>query len=136
VEDAGADGLQQNGETDPARADTDGDGLGDGVEVRGRNPTDPTKADSDGDGLSDGTEDADHDGAIGPLETDPNAVDTDLGGVPDGTEVRAGTDPLDPADDVVLGGGGLCGCHSAGAAPWALAALLAWARARRRGRGR
>jgi len=55
--------------------------------------------------------------------------------VPDGAEVRAGTDPLDPADDQVLGGGGLCGCHGAGsAAPWALAALLVWARARRRPR--
>ncbi|HEY8211886.1 MAG TPA: hypothetical protein VIG99_30600 [Myxococcaceae bacterium] len=137
VEDASADGLRQAGETDPARPDTDGDGLADGVEVRGQNPTDPIEADTDGDGLADGTEDADHDGVIGPLETNPNAEDTDLGGVPDGAEVRAGTDPLDPADDVVLGGGGLCGCHSAGAAPWALAALLAWvARAWRRERRR
>lgn len=35
--------------TDPAKADTDGDGLGDGVETG----TDPLKADTDGDGVND-----------------------------------------------------------------------------------
>src|SRR5205823_2059332 len=83
----------------------------------------------------DGAEDANHDGALQADETDPNEPDTDHGGVPDGAEVRAGTNPRDPSDDVALGGGGLCGCQGAGsAAPWALAGLLAWARARRRRR--
>ncbi|MBN2785356.1 MAG: hypothetical protein JXR25_11050 [Pontiellaceae bacterium] len=42
--------------TDPNLADTDGDGVNDGVEIA--NGTDPLQADSDGDGLHDGIEDA------------------------------------------------------------------------------
>ena len=42
--------------TDPDLADTDGDGVNDGIEVA--NGTDPLQADSDGDGLHDGIEDA------------------------------------------------------------------------------
>jgi len=134
-EDQNADGARQFTETDPLIADTDGDGLPDGVEVKGQNPTDPTRSDTDGDGLADGVEDKNHDGARQADETDPNKADTDEGGVPDGAEVRAGTDPLNPADDVVLGGAGLCGCQFGGStAPWALAGLLVWVRvlARRR----
>src|SRR5690606_5687496 len=34
-------------------------------------------------------------------KTDPLNRDTDAGGIDDGTEVRRGTDPLNPADDIV-----------------------------------
>ncbi|HVE87812.1 MAG TPA: hypothetical protein VND93_33370, partial [Myxococcales bacterium] len=126
-EDASLDGARQPAETDPTRADTDSDGIADGAEARGQNPTDPTRADTDGDGLLDGDEDRNHDGALQGDETNPNDPDTDHGGVQDGVEVRAGTNPLDPADDVILGGGGLCGCQATSAGPLAVAALLAWA---------
>jgi len=71
--------------TDPAAADTDGDGLTDGAEdanrdgVWGDGETDPLDADTDDDGLADGAE-----GATG---TDPLVVDSDGDGLPDGLEV-------------------------------------------------
>lgn len=79
--------------TDPAVADTDGDGLDDGDEVETWS-TDPLVADADGDGLDDSEElDA---GA------DPDLADTDGGGTDDGVEVlRDGTDPADAGDDVL-----------------------------------
>ncbi|MFN3199191.1 MAG: MYXO-CTERM sorting domain-containing protein [Bradymonadia bacterium] len=80
-------------------ADTDTDGLTDGIEVDGDNPTNPRVADTDGDGLDDGEEDTDRDGVRDADETDPNNPDTDDGGVNDGGEVALGTDPLDPDDD-------------------------------------
>ena len=55
--------------------------------------TDPTLEDTDGDGLTDGEE-------VDEYETDPLETDTDGGGVDDGDEVAAGTDPLDPSDDL------------------------------------
>ncbi|MFM7201428.1 MAG: FG-GAP-like repeat-containing protein [Myxococcota bacterium] len=99
--------------TDPCNADTDADGITDGVEVgntsslpdmdgagdlRGTDTgsshfaidsdpltvTNPLAADSDGDGLSDGTEDANHDGKVNNGETDPTAEDSDNDGCPDG----------------------------------------------------
>ncbi len=73
--------------TDPNVADTDGDGLSDGEEVR-RYRTDPLRGDTDGDGLSDGDE-------VMKYRTDPNQVDTDGDGLSDGDEVmKYGTDPL------------------------------------------
>ena len=55
--DSDADGLEDSLEaklgTDPARADTDGDGLGD-YEEYCKYRTDPTKKDTDGDGIPDG----------------------------------------------------------------------------------
>src|SRR5690349_4287394 len=86
-----------------SRADTDGDGLTDGLEIgvecqsyadyaahrcdRGPSThTNPLVADTDGDGLSDGQEDRDHDGAT-PLrgnETRPDVADTDKDGLCDG----------------------------------------------------
>ena len=50
-------------------ADTDGDGLPDGLE--NITCTDPNNPDSDGDGLLDGEEDANHNGIVDPGETDP-----------------------------------------------------------------
>jgi len=79
--------------TDPLKADTDGDGLKDGEEVT-KYKTDPLKTDTDGDGLKDGEE-------VNTYKTDPLKVDTDGGSVGDGVEVKRGTNPLDPADDVV-----------------------------------
>ncbi len=79
--------------TDPLNADSDGDALVDGDEIN-KYRTDPLKADTDGEGLNDGEE-------INVYRTDPLNVDTDGGTVDDFTEVERGTDPLDPADDVI-----------------------------------
>ena len=81
AEDKDGDGLSNLHEcmlgTDPAVADSDSDGLNDGVEDANQNgvldegETNPAKADSDGDGLSDGREDANRNGARDAGETDP-----------------------------------------------------------------
>jgi len=88
------DGIEVNKyKTDPLNADSDGDALVDGDEIN-KYRTDPLIADTDGEGLNDGEE-------INKYGTDPLNVDTDGGTVDDFTEVERGTDPLDPADDVV-----------------------------------
>lgn len=100
--------------TDPQKADSDGDGLTDGEEVSGSEneefdatPTDPNRADTDGDRLSDGAETSgSENGGFGNAPTDPTAPDTDGGSVDDGDEVDAGTNPNNPADDVLGGGDG------------------------------
>lgn len=75
----------------PLLADTDGDGLSDGLEVNTLH-TDPTNADTDGDGLSDFKEvnrstPPDNSLTLGPyLDTNPLSLDTDLDGIPDGVE--------------------------------------------------
>ncbi len=106
--DSDGDGLTDETEarmcTDPNVADTDADGLPDGVEDENKNgivdrdpvtgaflETDPCVADTDGDGILDGTEDADHDGKVlkdgaAFLETDPRIPDTDGDGLSDGIE--------------------------------------------------
>jgi hypothetical protein len=84
--------------TDPLLADTDKDGLSDGLEDSNRNgrrdaETDPVNADTDGDGLKDG-EERNGTGALLQLgPTDPLNADTDGGGIPDGQELAQGTDP-------------------------------------------
>ena len=90
--------------TNPIVADTDGDGLLDGVEtgtgtyVSATNTgTDPKNADSDGDGLVDGVET--NSGILVDEEdtgTDPNNADTDGDDYTDGGEIAGGTDPHDP----------------------------------------
>ncbi len=106
--------------TNPNNADTDGDGLTDSIEVNRAVPTDPLDPDSDDDGLTDGDEDANHDGIVDATETDPTLADTDRGGISDGEEVVRGSNPLDPLDDIYVGGGG-CGCSSNdGTGVWAL----------------
>src|SRR3954469_15077709 len=101
------DGLTNRGEfrshTDPRKADTDGDGVGDANEDRDgdgvdngnelREHTNPCRGDSDGDGKRDGKEDADSDDLSNAGEddagTDPIDPDSDGDGVKDGKE-RAG----------------------------------------------
>lgn len=90
-DDDDADGLTNGYEkqigTDPAKPDTDGDGLSDFEEIS-KYKTDPLKADSDGDGLADGQE-------ISTLRTDPLKSDTDGDGLADGAEhAQYRTDPL------------------------------------------
>jgi hypothetical protein len=87
--------------TKPGVADTDGDGLPDGLELGIDTPvpgtsctlikdesailkTDPTNPDSDGDGLMDGVEDANHNGKVDATETHPLLKDTDCDGLIDG----------------------------------------------------
>ncbi|NOK08044.1 Ig-like domain-containing protein [Corallococcus exercitus] len=102
TDDADNDGLTDAEEaqagTDPRNADTDADGLPDGVEVHsGR--TDPLDDDSDDDGVLDGNEDANHDGVTQATETDPTRADSDADGLTDGLELGltapqgTGTDP-------------------------------------------
>ena len=76
--------------TDPARADTDGDGMSDLAEIT-IHGTDPINPDTDGDGLGDGDEIA--------ASTNPHIPDTDGDGLPDGTETEFGSDPLVPDTD-------------------------------------
>ena len=89
--------------TNPIVADTDEDGLLDGVEtntgtyVSATNTgTDPKNADTDGDGLLDGVET--NTGTLVDEEdtgTDPHDADTDGDGYGDGGEIAGGTDPND-----------------------------------------
>ncbi|MBI3183796.1 MAG: hypothetical protein HYZ28_16790 [Myxococcales bacterium] len=100
--------------TDPCVADTDADGLKDGVEI-GRTSsvnatcgfvgdadtfsrTDPTSTDSDGDTLLDGAEDKNQDGKVDPGESNPLKKDSDCDGLSDPDEVSGAkgcaTDPL------------------------------------------
>ncbi len=94
-EDPDMDGLINNEEaqigTDPLNPDTDGDGLGDGEEVKtyGTNPLAP---DTDSDGLGDGDE-------VHNRKTDPLNPDTDGDRLMDGDEVTRNTDPLNPDTD-------------------------------------
>jgi MYXO-CTERM domain-containing protein len=71
---------------DGADGDNDTDGISNYDECAGDAPTDPNQADSDGDGIPDGIEDADQDGKLDPGETDPNSSDSDGDGIPDGVE--------------------------------------------------
>ena len=85
--------------SNPAAADSDGDGLSDSEELAAG--TDLVLADIDRDGLTD-PEELEH-------HTDPHKFDTDGDGVGDGDEVHAGTDPLDADDRVGCQSGALTG---------------------------
>ena len=78
--------IEESLGTDKNNADSDSDGLSDGLEVSTYS-TDPLVADSDGDGLSDGAE-------VNTYKTDPLVSDTDGDSVGDGEEVQEGLDPL------------------------------------------
>ena len=71
-------------QTNPLVADTDDDGLADGAEVRDQQ-TDPRNPDTDADLVKDGDEVAN--------DTDPKVPDTDQDGLSDGVEASLGTDP-------------------------------------------
>jgi hypothetical protein len=76
----------------PDNADSDADGVQDGLEVF-RAQTHPTKRDSDGDGIIDGVEDANRNGRFEPGETNPREWDTDRDGLCDGLcKVNKGQD--------------------------------------------
>lgn len=86
-------------QTNPLKADTDGDGLFDGWEIA--NSLDPNddgtmsvnnggSGDPDNDGLTNAEEQD--------LGTDPNDADSDDDGITDGGEDDQGTDPNDPED--------------------------------------
>jgi hypothetical protein len=84
--------------------DYDQDGILD-IHEGGRYPADGETnrylADSDGDGLSDGIEDANRNGVRDPGELDPRSRDTDGDGYEDGVEqLLLESDPLDPEDPV------------------------------------
>ncbi|MBX7106992.1 MAG: hypothetical protein K1X57_23175, partial [Gemmataceae bacterium] len=76
--------------TNPQNADSDGDGLNDGAEVK-QYHTDPNKRDTDGDSLSDGLE-------VNTYKTDPTKLDSDGDGISDTQEVSLGSDPADKND--------------------------------------
>jgi hypothetical protein len=65
--------------------DSDGDGLIDSIE--NTTCTDPNNADTDNDGIPDGVEDANLNGILDPGETDPCNLDSDGDGIQDGTEL-------------------------------------------------
>ena len=93
-----ADGLEVDAyDTEPTEEDTDGDGLTDGAEVN-EYQTDPTVADTDGDGLTDDLE-------VNTHGTNPNKADTDDDGLGDAGEVNTfGSNPtVADSDDDGLG---------------------------------
>lgn len=73
--------------TDPQKADTDDDGLNDGLEIHTRH-TNPLSPDTDAGGLKDGDE-------VNTFGTDPLKVDTDNDLFPDGTETSLGSNATD-----------------------------------------
>ena len=90
----GGTGTSGQGETDPNDADSDNDGLSDGVELgndilgTGFGPSDPMDVDTDDGGVQDGTE-VNLDPATNPADAsdDPtNLLDTDGDGVPNTTD--------------------------------------------------
>ena len=99
-EDWNQNGIVDQGETDPKKADcgvknqkdSDGDGIPDGIEDANGNgkfdvgETDFNNNDTDGDGLGDGVEDKNKDGKVGLGETDPRRIDTDCDGLIDGPD--------------------------------------------------
>jgi hypothetical protein len=88
----------------PNNADTDGDGLNDGVEVNTHH-TSPTNTDTDRDGLSDDAE-------VNTHGTNPTLADGDGDGFRDGLELAKATDPNDPAShpsNYALAGSGILG---------------------------
>jgi hypothetical protein len=92
--DSDGDGLTASEEkalkTNPKKADSDKDGLSDGVEVH-LSGSSPRDKDSDNDTLSDNREVT--------LGTNPSDRDSDDDGLRDGQEIKKGTDPNDGDTD-------------------------------------
>lgn len=106
--------------TDPSKADTDGDTLTDGAEVR-THRSDPNKKDTDSDGLSDGDE-------VNRYQTNPTLADSDGDGTSDSREISLGSNPADATSKpllttigVVTGGDAGEGLDLDGTFPYALA---------------
>ncbi|MBI4818305.1 MAG: hypothetical protein HY791_18720 [Deltaproteobacteria bacterium] len=97
--------LYPNGQkSSTANADSDNDGIPDGIENGVTAPvpgsacatvptdthpasrTNPTNPDTDADGIWDGAEDRNHNGFVDPGESDPNLRDSDGDGIADGAE--------------------------------------------------
>ena len=78
--------------------DSDGDGLPDSLE--NTTCTDANDADTDDDGISDGVEDANHNGVVDYGETDPCDIDTDDDGIQDGTELGYTLYDIGPDTDI------------------------------------
>ena len=104
-DDSDGDGLTDEEErrigTDPFQPDTDGDGMNDGWEqTHGFNPRKDNAA--DGDPTNDYDHDSDGDGLTNGEEcewgTDPHSDDTDGDGATDKDEIENGSDPTDPND--------------------------------------
>lgn len=93
---------------DPKRADTDKDGLLDGMEDRNGNgirepwETDALVADTDGDGLLDGDEDVNGNGGHDGRETSALLADSDGDGLKDAEEAHCRTDGLNAGDGLRL----------------------------------
>ncbi len=77
--------------------DADGDGLSYDLEINGC--TSPYDADTDDDGIPDGVEDANQNGTLDSDETDPCSPDTDMDGIQDGTEAGFFEPVPDPDGD-------------------------------------
>ncbi len=91
-EDGLTNGQERRVGTNPQDADTDGDRLKDGEEVK-RYRSNPLISDTDGDGIPDGEE-------VLVYKSDPAKLDTDDDGLSDGDEVkRYKTDPTRPDSD-------------------------------------
>ncbi len=91
--------------TDPNNPDSDGDLLADGLEKAGvglRPPTNPARADTDGDGLNDKAE-SNTGFFLSAADTgsNPTKSDTDGDGSKDGMEVDAGKNPNDPLSRLI-----------------------------------
>jgi len=94
--DADQDGLSNDIErflgTNPNVADTDGDGIIDGIEDFNKNglvdatESNPLKVDTDKDNILDGIEDFNHNGMVDVDETKTVSADSDEDGIPDGVE--------------------------------------------------
>ncbi|MGJ7440504.1 hypothetical protein [Aquipuribacter sp. MA13-6] len=108
--DSDGDGLPDGVEVplrgDPTAVDGDGDGLTDLFEIVSmRLHTAPDSADSDGDGVADGAADLDEDTVSNldeqTLGSDPVSADSDGDSLTDADEIAAGTDPtsIDSDDD-------------------------------------
>lgn len=101
--DMDGDGLVDSDEivlgTDPAVADTDGDGASDFVEISAMG-TDPLNPDMDGDGFFDGIEDANFDGNVDDGEDDNKNGILDPGEDDNGDSILNGpeSDPFDAND--------------------------------------
>ncbi len=119
--DPDGDGLRYNQEaslgTDIYNADSDGDGIDDGVEDANNNgivdvnETDPANSDTDGDTLSDFVE-------ITVYSSNPLLADTDHDGVPDASELVFGMNPFLPEYLVDAGAYHNCALDENGIVCW------------------